>query len=157
MTLTEILLTYDLSDEMGRTNLVSLFSKLLTKEDIEETTISIIAKCFESIIPEQDERLQFFVDTVRGIVDPNPNTTGSLAYLSHPLVNELLKKDPNLQVKVSSCKINIMELKEKETNALNSKDYESASKFAEELVIANETMTNLIHPHLSDSSIAVSN
>lgn len=155
LTLIEILQTYDLSDEMGRHNLITLFTMLITNISIEENSVRIICALFETLLPVTEERLQFFVDIVRGIVDDHSKITGNSFDLSHPLVNEMLKKNPDLQVKISSIRMDIMELKESEMNAINNRDYQGASKITEDLIVANEKMNRLISSHLDNSSIAV--
>lgn len=148
LTLIEILLTFDLSDEIGRGNLRTLLTTILTKEAIESTTISTIARCLETLIPSQDERLTFIVDIIRNIVDLN----SSAIDLSNSAVIELLERDPDLKVKVSSIKLKILDLQEQEMNCVQQKDYVRAEKFKEELAICNDNLTTLIGQIMNKTS-----
>lgn len=140
LTLIEILLTFDLSDEIGRGNLRKLLEMILIKESLENTNISTICRCLEILIPSQDERLTYIVDIIRNIVDLN----SSVVDLSNSNVIELLERDPDLKVKVSSIKLKILDLQEQEMNCVHQKDYVRAEKFKEELVVCNDNLTILI-------------
>ena len=156
--LTEILHDFDLSDEVGKHSLKDLLAVILTNEDLDECLIKQIVKCVENIILDSDERLQFFHDIIRSIIDPS--SSGNVIDFSNKSIVEILEKDPNLKVKVSSLKLAIMELKEKETQALSSKNYQVASQIAEDLNAQNEQLNNLmisvLNSSQTSSSIAVS-
>lgn len=146
LTLIEMLITYDLSDEFGRTNLKEFLSDILLSQDLEEPTVNRIIKCNEILIPDQDERLQFIVDIVRNIVDLNT----SVVALTSPDVVNLLNSNQDLKVKVTSIKLKILDLEEQETNCVQQKDYVQAEVYKKSLSEYKDQLTALIEPHLAE-------
>lgn len=145
LTLIEMLITYDLSDEFGRTNLKEFLSDILLTQDLEEPTVNRIIKCNEILIPNQDERLQFIVDIVRNIVDLNT----SVVALTSPDVVNLLNSNQDLKVKVTSIKLKILDLEEQETNCVQQKDYVQAEVYKKSLSEYKDQLSALIEPHLA--------
>lgn len=145
LTLIEMLITYDLSDEFGRTNLKEFLSNILLTQDLEEPTVNRIIKCNEILIPDQDERLQFIVDIVRNIVDLNT----SVVALTSPDVVNLLNSNQDLKVKVTSIKLKILDLEEQETNCVQQKDYVQAEVYKKSLSEYKDQLSALIEPHLA--------
>lgn len=149
LNLTEILLKFDLGDETGRQNLKNLFISLITKEDIEEKTVENIVRCVENLIPLTSDRMQYFVDIIRNCC--NLNSRSNTIDLSDATIAQVLDKDQNLKVRVTSLKFKIMELKEQESDSITRKEYEKTSKITEELNLCNEEITSMIRSALMNS------
>lgn len=147
MTLVEMMSLFDLSDETGRCNLKSLITEMLSREEFDETIMAKVMECLELLVPDADQRLQFVADIIHNLVDVSQSTSVSLD-LNNKSVVELLQRNPNLKVKVSSIKLRIMDLQEEETNCINNKDYDRAEKFKEELVECNEQLAQLLSPYI---------
>lgn len=145
--LIEILGTFDLGDEIGRQNLKTFISFVLSTKVLEENIVKKLVQLVESLITDSNARLQFFVDIVRGYTDPN-NAVDFCDQNVTTLIESI--KDPSLKVTVSALKLKILDLKEQETVAGQEKDYERLEKVAEELAANNEEMIRL----LSDLEVA---
>lgn len=151
MTLVEMMSLFDLSDEKGRTNLKSLITAMLSREEFDETIVSKVMECLELLVPDPDQRLQFVADIIHNLVDVSQSANVSFD-LNNKSVIELLQRNPNLNVKVSSIKLRIMDLQEEETNCIKDKDYDRAEKLKEALVECNEQLAQLIAPHIDGLS-----
>lgn len=151
MTLVEMMKLFDLSDEKGRSNLKSLITEMLSREEFDETIVAKVMECLELLIPNPEERLQFVADIIHKLVDGS-QSPGVALDLNNKTVIELLQRNPNLKLKVSSIKLRIMDLQEEETNCIKDKDYNRAEKLKEELVECNEQLAQLIAPHLDATS-----
>lgn len=142
MTLIDILLTFDLGDEIGRKNLKEFIAKVLSTRLLEEEIIRKLICCVENLIPDTDNRLQFFVDIVRGYTDPSDGTLD----FSDTYISQMLDgiKDPNVRMKITQLRLKILELREQETNATQQKDYERLEKITEELSGFNEELVRIV-------------
>lgn len=142
MTLIEILLTFDLGDEIGRQNLKSFIANVLSSQIIDEYIVEKLVKCVESMMPDPDIRLQYFIDIVRGIIDPN----SSIDFADKAVVALIDSiKDPDAKLKISRLKFKILELREQESVASQEKNYALIEKIAEDLVTCNEDMVRLLN------------
>lgn len=144
LTLCEIIGTYDMSDELGRCNLKSLLCAMLAREEFDETIVAKIVLCLERVVPDADERLQLVADIIRTVVDAHSAPLD----LSSAAVVELLGGDQNLNFKVSSMKVRIMDLEEQERDSITQKEYGRAEKLREELNECSEELAALIAQHL---------
>lgn len=144
--LVDILLAFDLGDEIGRQNLKLLISNVLMTQIVGECIVSKLVKCVENMLPEQEVRLQYFVDITRSVIDP----TGSIDF-SDKAVAALIDsiKDPNAKVKISSLKFKILDLREQESNAQIEKNYAQVEKIAEDLVACNEDLVRMLNKFTS--------
>lgn len=142
MTLIEILLTFDLGDEIGRQNLKNFITNIFTTQIMHECIVEKLVRCVENLIPDQDTRLQYFIDIVRGIIDPN-----TCIDFSDKSVASLIEtiKDPNAKVKISALKLKILDLREQESNAYQDKNYAAVEKISEDLLACNEDMIRLLN------------
>lgn len=147
MTLVQMMNLFDLSDEKGRSNLKSLITEMLSREEFDETIVAKVIECLELLIPDPDQRLQYVADIIHNLVDVSQSANVSLD-LNTKTVIDLLERNPNLKVKVSSIKLRIMDLKEEETNCVKDKDYNRAEQLKEELVQCNEQLTQLLAPYI---------
>lgn len=142
ITLIDILLTFDLGDEIGRQNLKAFISNILTVQIVNENNIHKLVQCIENIIPDRDMRLQYFIEIVRGIVDPNTSidfTNRSITSLIEAV------KDPNVKVKISALKLKILDLREQESIASQQKNYERLEKITEDLSSSTEEFIRLVN------------
>lgn len=142
MTLIDILLTFDLGDEIGRKNLKEFIAKVLSSRILEEEVIRKLICCVENLIPDAENRLQFFVDIVRGYTDPSDCTLD----FSDTYISQMLDgiKDPNMRMKVTQLRLKILELREQEQMATQNKDYERLEKITEELATFNEDLVRIV-------------
>ena len=66
----EIVKTYDLSDEFGRSNLRNLMFDTLTNENCSEEAIKCIVRHYEVVDPDVDTRLNYLRDAIDHIRSP---------------------------------------------------------------------------------------
>lgn len=93
-------------------------------------------------MPEPDVRLQYFIDIVRGIIDPN----SSIDFADKAVVALIDSiKDPDAKLKISRLKFKILELREQESVASQEKNYALIEKIAEDLITCNEDMVRLLN------------
>ncbi|KAL1389146.1 hypothetical protein pipiens_012593 [Culex pipiens pipiens] len=111
--LLEIAASYDLGDEVGRENLRKLLAEMLACGDLGEGNVKTIMVIFERLVGDVEERFRFCVDLINGILEPS---RADVSNTSRSLVDEYLEKNPDksLQMKISSLRLNIMDLKEQE-------------------------------------------
>ncbi|EDS34358.1 condensin, XCAP-G'-subunit [Culex quinquefasciatus] len=85
--------------------------------------------------------VRFCVDLINAILGPS---RADVSNTSRPLVDEYLEKntDKSLQMKISSLRLNIMNLKEQDMDKFNKKDYGGAQRASDELT-ATMTYTML--------------
>lgn len=142
MILIDILLTFDLGDEIGRKNLKEFIAKVLSTRILEEEIIRKLICCVENLIPDAENRLQFFVDIVRGYTDPSDCTLD----FSDTYISQMLDgiKDPNMRMKVTQLRLKILDLREQESMATQHKDYERMEKITEELSTFNEELVRIV-------------
>lgn len=142
MTLIDILLTFNLGDEIGRNNLKQFIAKVLSTRIIEEEIIRKLICCVENLIPDAENRLQFFVDIVRGYTDPSECTPD----LSDKYISQMLDgiKDPDTCMKVTQLRLKILDLREQESMATQRKDYARLDKITEELATFNEELVRIV-------------
>lgn len=147
--LIEILMKFDLGDEIGRQNLNSFVSKVLSTQILGENVVQKLVNCVENLIPDSNQRLQYFIDIIRSIIEPNSSID-----VSDPSITALLDsiKDPEINVKISQLKLRIMELREQENEYTRTKDYGNLEKATEDLAACNEEFLNILNTYTSDTS-----
>ncbi|EDS39163.1 condensin, XCAP-G'-subunit [Culex quinquefasciatus] len=111
--LLEIAASYDLGDEVSRENLKKVLAEMLACGDLGEGNVKTIMVIFERLVGDVEERFRFCVDLINGILEPS---RADVSNTSRSLVDEYLEKNPDksLQMKISSLRLNIMDLKEQE-------------------------------------------
>lgn len=148
--LIEILMKFDLGDEIGRQNLNSFVSKVLSTQILGESVVQKLVHCVENLIPDTNARLQYFIDIIRSIIEPSSSID-----VSDPSITMLLDSisDPEIKVKIGQLKLRIMELREQENELSAAKDYTSLEKVSEDLAASNEEFLNILNAYnLSDNS-----
>lgn len=148
--LIEILMKFDLGDEIGRQNLNSFVSKVLSTQILGESVVQKLVHCVENLIPDTSARLQYFIDIIRSIIEPSSSID-----VSDPSITMLLDSinDPEIKVKIGQLKLRIMELREQENEFSAAKDYTSLEKITEDLAASNEEFLNILNAYnLSDNS-----
>ncbi|XP_014086147.2 condensin complex subunit 3 [Bactrocera oleae] len=150
LSLTEMLYTFDLGDEIGRGNLQKLLAYLLKTFRLDEKVIEMIVRCTENLITDQNARIQFIVEIVQDICGLN-NRQNDLLH-DRTLITELLATSSNadLNLKLSSLKVKILDLEEQEMDFVKQKDYMRAQQTTEEKLAATEEYTNLLQPLLEN-------
>ncbi|EDS29244.1 cap-G [Culex quinquefasciatus] len=151
--LLEIVASYDLGDEVGRENLKKVLAEMLACGDLGEGNVKTIMTIFERLVGDVEERFRFCVDLINGILEPS---RADVSNSSRSLVDEYLEKNPDksLQMKISSLRLNIMDLKEQEMDKVNKKDYGGAQRVSDELTAANDEYAALLKPILMKVSSA---
>lgn len=144
LTLCEIIDTFDMSDELGRNRLQQVICEMLSREQLDEAMVAKAVHCLDRIVPDVNDRLQLVADTIRTVVDANSATLD----LSSAAVVELLGRDSNLNFRVSSMKLRIMELEEQERDCITQKEYGRAEKLRGELNECSDALASLIAQHL---------
>uniref|UniRef100_A0A1A9WQH7 Nuclear condensin complex subunit 3 C-terminal domain-containing protein n=1 Tax=Glossina brevipalpis TaxID=37001 RepID=A0A1A9WQH7_9MUSC len=156
LSLVEILYSFDMGDEVGRGNLQKLLAKLLTDFSLNEKVIEVIVRCAENLLTDQNARHQFFLDIIHDICGLNGKQQ-DLVHDRH-LISELLANstDAQLNLKLSSLKVKILDLEEQEMNYAQQKDSVRVQQIVEEKNMATEEFTILLHPLLQRHNGALS-
>lgn len=143
--LIEILLVFDLADEIGRQNLKQLIANVLMTQTVGEYIVSKLVKCVENMLPEVDARLQYFIDITRGVIDP----AGSIDFSNKEMVALIDSiKDPDAKLKISQLKLRILDYREQESNAQTEKDYATVERIAEDLIACNEDLLRMLSKYI---------
>lgn len=147
--LIEILMKFDLGDEIGRQNLNSFVSKVLSTQILGENVVQKLVNCVENLIPDSNARLQYFIDIIRSIIEPSSSID-----VSDPSITILFDsiKDPEINVKISQLKLRLMELREQEIEYTRTKDYGNVEKVTEDLAACNEELINTLNAYTSTDS-----
>lgn len=147
--LIEILMKFDLGDEIGRQNLNSFVSKVLSTQILGENVVQKLVNCVENLIPDSNARLQYFIDIIRSIIEPSSSID-----VSDPSITALLDsiKDPEIILKINQQKLRIMELREQENEYTKNKDYGNLERTTEEINTWNEDFLNIINAYISADS-----
>lgn len=142
--LIEILLKFDLGDEIGRQNLNAFVSKVLSSQLLGENIIKKLVHCVESLIPDLDARLQYFIEIIRSVIDPSSSID-----VSDPSIAALLDsiKDPEIKVKIGHLKLQIMDLREQESDLTKNRNFIRLESVTEELAACNEEFFGLLNTY----------
>lgn len=152
--LIEILMKFDLGDEIGRQNLNSFVSKVLSTQILGENVVQKLVHCVENLIPDSNTRLQYFIDIIRSIIEPSSSID-----VSDPSITALLDsiKDPEIKVKIGQLKLRIMELREHENELSKAKDYATLERVSEDLAGCNEEFLNILNAYTSSDNSELNN
>lgn len=146
--LISILEYFDLSDEIGCRNLKNLASKLIRGGDeLHEKSIEILIRRVEEIIPDKEERFQFFEDIIRDLCNTN-----EFEFIDdQPVIAQLIRNDnSNIQIEISRLKVKIMDFQEQITNFMENKNYDAVQQITEKLKIAISEYNQHLIPILNN-------
>ncbi|XP_049539399.1 condensin complex subunit 3-like [Anopheles darlingi] len=146
LTLLEIVGMYDYGDEFGRDSLKLVLSGILCNEVLFEMNVRLIMSIFEKLLPDVEQRFKFFVDLVNSVLEPS---RVDFSDSSRVLVDKYFERHPEqtgLQFKISSLRLEILDLKEQENSLVQQKDYKGAHLVTEKLLACNEELSNLLKP-----------
>uniref|UniRef100_A0A182FI79 Nuclear condensin complex subunit 3 C-terminal domain-containing protein n=2 Tax=Anopheles albimanus TaxID=7167 RepID=A0A182FI79_ANOAL len=146
LTLLEIVAMYDYGDEFGRDSLKLVLSGILCNEVLFEMNVRLIMSIFEKLLPDVEQRFKFFVDLVNSVLEPS---RVDFADSSRVLVDKYFERYPeqtSLKFKISSLRLEILDLKEQENSLVQQKDYKGAHLVTEKLNACNEQLSNLLKP-----------
>ncbi|XP_022229837.2 condensin complex subunit 3 [Drosophila obscura] len=147
LSLVEILDSYDLGDEIGRSNMKMLISNLLKDCLLDHKIVCVLVRCMEKLITDLNDRMQFFIEIIYETCDLN--TKQNELVHDRSLINKLLDDlDTPSKMKISSLKVKILELEEQEDNFVRQKEYIRAQSVNEEKMAVTEEYTELIKPLL---------
>lgn len=147
LVLIDIFNEFDLSDETGRENLQNVVVYLLTKHPCDENQVKSLVKISETLIPRSSDRLQFYVDIVKSIINPIHVESSSLI--------ATCEMDASTEIEVASLKMKLFELKEEETKCHRMKEYDKLIDIKREISLCNEKLTNAITPFLPRGSVRI--
>lgn len=153
--LIEILMKFDLGDEVGRQNLNTFIKDVLYTQILGENVVQKLVNCVENLIPDSNARQQYFIDIIRSIVEPSPSIN-----FSDPAITALIDsiKDPDVNISIVQLKSRIMELCEQEYELKRAKDVTSLEKVTEDLGACNEEFMNILNRYaLTDSNVEMNN
>uniref|UniRef100_A0AAG5D889 Nuclear condensin complex subunit 3 C-terminal domain-containing protein n=1 Tax=Anopheles atroparvus TaxID=41427 RepID=A0AAG5D889_ANOAO len=156
LTLLEIAAMYDFGDEFGCDSLKMVLSEILCNETLYEMNVRTIMQTFEKLLTDVETRLKFFVDLINSVLEPSRQ---DVSHSSRMLVETYLEKHPEqtaLKLKISSLRLEILDLKEQETQLAQQKDYAGAQSVAEKLNLCNEEYANLVKPLLHEMTMSIS-
>lgn len=141
--LVEILMKFDLGDEIGRQHLKAFLTNVLTTQTLNKTIIEKLIQCIEVVIPDLNDRTQYCSDLIRQIIEPN-----ALVDICDASVTELLAdvRDARTKDKLNQLKIHIIELQERERDADNENDLDDITQ---ELHECREQFANLLQANTS--------
>lgn len=153
--LIEILMKFDLGDEIGRQNLNTFIKDVLYTQFLGENVVQKLVNCVENLIPESNARLQYFIDIIRSIIEPSPSIN-----FSDPAITALIDsiKDPDINISIVQLKTRIMELCEQEYELKRAKEFIQLEKVTEDLAAANEEFLNTLNAYaLTDPNVEINN
>lgn len=142
--LIEILLKFDLGDEIGRQNLDAFVSKVLSSQLLGENIVRKLVRCVENLIPDLDARHQYFIEVIRSIIDPCSSID-----VSDPSITALLDsiKDPEIKVKIGQLKLQIMDLREQESEFTKNRNFATLESVSEKLAACNENFFSMLNTY----------
>lgn len=140
--LIEILMKFDLGDEIGRQNLITFIKDVLYTQILGENVVQKLVVCVENLIPDSNARLQYFNDIIRSIIEPSPSIN-----FSDPAITALIDsiKDPDINMSIVQLKSRIMELCEHEYELKRAKDFIQLENVTELLIAANEEFLQILN------------
>lgn len=109
---------------------------------LEEEIVRKLVLAMENLIPESNERLQFFVDLVRSC------TTDQSIDLSKNSIGSILSKivnNPDLKIKITQLRLEILDLRERKMMANHGKDYQKVHDINEQLTTRNDDLLILLN------------
>lgn len=135
--LLEILLTFDLSDEVGRQTLKNTISSLLTSQNLDEPAIQKLILCTEALMPHTETRLNFTVENIVTIFKPEEVAIDFSDAQIKSFVDRIV--DQNEKIRLMQLELKILEFREKIISA-------DGGKYVDELATSNkEFLTILIN------------
>jgi ubiquitin C-terminal hydrolase len=141
--LLEIAQLNDFGDEIGCERLQQIMKKILTEHDVSEHVIEEIAHVMEKLVTNVEKRLQFFNEIVTKML----NLDMPSEYSRQSVINDLIAKaDIETKVKATRMKMELMDLKEKETRYVEQKKYSEAQKVTEFFATLNQQLVDLLLP-----------
>ncbi|XP_033250681.1 condensin complex subunit 3-like [Drosophila miranda] len=147
LSLVEILDSYDLGDEIGRSNMKTLIKNLLKDCLLDHKIVRVLVRCMEKLITDLNDRMQFFIEIIYETCDLN--TKQNELVHDRNLISTLLDDlDTPSKMKISSLKVKILELEEQEDNFGRQKEYIQAQSVNKEKMAVTEEYTELIKPLL---------
>ncbi|XP_033250668.1 condensin complex subunit 3-like isoform X2 [Drosophila miranda] len=148
LSLVEILDSYDLGDEIGRSNMKTLIKNLLKDCLLDHKIVRVLVRCMEKLITDLNDRMQFFIEIIYETCDLN--TKQNELVHDRNLISKLLDDldTPSKMKRISSLKVKILELEEQEDNFRRQKEYIQAQSVNKEKMAVTEEYTELIKPLL---------
>ncbi|KAK6638424.1 hypothetical protein RUM44_008853 [Polyplax serrata] len=121
--LLHLIKVFDLRDEMGRCKLKELIVDMLISSRIQNNQIKSLVELLVPVIPNKDSFIQELTEVISEIRQP-----------LRTVVTQLSQKDKmERNLKVSDLKITLNDLKEREYDAVSSKNYVEAHKLKYEI------------------------
>ena len=150
--LLEVAQLNDFGDEIGRNRLQELLKKILLEYDVSDHVIKEISQLMELLISKADVRLKFFSEIVNKMVNVGPISE----YSRTTIIDELIgKANVDTQVKANALKLEMMNLKERESIYVKEKQYAKAHVVSEEYSEKSQALIELLKPYASEASLAV--
>lgn len=133
--LVEILLTFDLGDEVGRKTLEHSITTLLTTQKLDEPVIQQVMKCTETLKPNTEQRLDYIVKIIETIIRPEQVEID----FSDAQINFLIDRiaDQHEKIRLMQLKLVILELREKIISA-------DGGKYVDELAASNKEFLDIL-------------
>lgn len=153
--LIEILMKFDLGDEIGRQNLYTFIKDVLYTQILGENVVQKLVNCVENLIPDSNARQQYFIDIIRSIIEPSPSIN-----FSDPAITALIDsiKDPDINISIVQLKSRIMELCEQEYELKRIKEFTLLEKVTEDLAAANEEFLQILNGYAeTDPNVEINN
>lgn len=152
--LIEILMKFDLGDEVGRQNLQAFLTRTLLTQTLNQTVIQRLVQCIEEMIPDLNDRTQYCSELMRQIIEPiavvdicDVSVTERLATIT----------DERIKDRLNQLKLHIIELQEREIDASDENELDGISDELHEYrqMFANILKANAsMHPDQSHTSTA---
>ncbi|XP_034233209.1 condensin complex subunit 3 [Thrips palmi] len=122
--------SFDLADEMGRSNLKSLCLYLLTNNTVSENIVPVVIELMVKILPSVEDRLQALAEVISEVREPMIEQGVETAIVAVPTLSneELRQRD----LKQLSIRVKINELKEEQDDAVRNQDFVKAQALQED-------------------------
>ncbi|XP_035740285.1 condensin complex subunit 3-like [Vespa mandarinia] len=132
----EIIKVYDLSDEAGRNNLSELILNVLLTDHCSKEIIECIVNHLENVIPDVNKRLDLLSNTISKIRTPIKVTTQVIKEISP-------KQEHRNNMQKARLRVQLLELKEEEYQAIQNKEYLKAENRKEQIDKINQELMKL--------------
>ncbi|KAL2745812.1 Condensin complex subunit 3 [Vespula maculifrons] len=138
--LLEIIKLYDLSDEAGRNNLNDLILNMLLSDNYySKEIIECIVYHLENVIPDVNKRLDLLSNTISKIRTPVRVPTQVIKEIS-------AEQEHQNNMQKARLRVQLLELKEEEYQAIQNKEYLKAENRKEEINKVNQELMKLNEP-----------
>lgn len=140
--LLDILMRFDLGDEIGRQNLKAFLLTTLSSRPLSNQLIQKLVQCIEFVLPVLNDRMEYISQLLQSLIEPH-----AMIDICDNSVSLLLEEiaDEKIKDKIIELKLRILDLDERQGNdSVNDGD---APNTMYELSVCRELFANLLKVH----------